>query len=103
VFNFLIFKNALIYVETYLITSFIINKNFTLKRVIIFYNIFKKSFLEKITKVSIINFNNKLTNLRQQKKLNFDILLLESNIYNTTYKKKSIFYYCVFYFEVDNT
>jgi len=67
VFDLLIFENALFYVKAYSITSFIINKKFTLKRIIIFCNIFKKNFFKKITKVNIINFNNKLANLRQQK------------------------------------
>ena len=51
------------YVEVYSITLFIINKKSTSKRVIIFHNILKKSFFKKITKVSIVSFNNKLTNL----------------------------------------
>jgi len=67
VFNFLIFENTLVYIEAYLIALFIIDKNFILKRIVIFCNILKKNFLKKITKVNIVNFNNKLANLRQQK------------------------------------
>ncbi len=61
-FDLLIFENAFIYIEVYSITLSIINKKFTLERIIIFRNILKKSFLKKITKVSTINFNNKLIN-----------------------------------------
>lgn len=66
-FDFLIFENTLVYIEAYLIALFIIDKNFILKRIIIFCNILKKNFLKKITKVNTIFFNNKLANLRQQK------------------------------------
>ena len=62
-FDFLIFKNAFVYVEVYSITLFIINKKSTSKRVIIFRDILKKKFFKKITKVSIVSFNNELTNL----------------------------------------
>ncbi len=53
--------------KTYLITLSIINKKFILEKIIIFCNIFKKSFFKKITKISTINFNNKLVDFRQQR------------------------------------
>ena len=62
-FDLLIFENTLIYIEVYSITLFIIDKKFTLERIIIFCNILKKNFFKKITKVSTISFNNKLANL----------------------------------------